>query len=430
MQEDAQKAWKDSPIYTMESALITILAQMEHRGVRVDKSKLQQVWQNILCDMERLEREIYLLAGETLNINSPKQIQVLLFEKLWIKPTKKNKTGYSVDNEVLEEIAQSHEIARLILEYRTLAKLDGTYIRWLVPYIDQTGYIHTSYDSLGAATGRMSSTDPNLQNIPTGIGYAHDIKSCFIPSEGNIFIVADYSQIELRVLALMSQDAGLLEAFEQGEDIHMRTARYIFPDREITSEERRIAKTVNFWVIYGITGFWLSKTLGCTPWEATEYIGAFYARYPRVRAYYDEILSDARDVGYVETYFGRKRFVPWVSDANKTIRSIAEREAINMPIQWTAADILKYAMLALDAKIRENNLRWAMILQVHDELVFDVPVDEGDIFTRIIRETMEGVLMNHVWITNNESRITNHELRFPPIRVDIHSGKDWVSAKG
>lgn len=179
----------------------------------------------------------------------------------------------------------------------------------------------------------MSSNDPNLQNIPTGKGYPDLIKSCFIPSEGNTFIVADYSQIELRVLAFLSQDQGLLEAFEKNEDIHMRTAKYIFPDRTITSEERRIAKTVNFGVIYGITGFGLSKTLGCSPWEATQYIDAFYARYPRVRAYYDELLADARDTGYVETYFDRRRVIQGINDANKMQRSIAEREAMNMPIQ-------------------------------------------------------------------------------------------------
>lgn len=289
----------------------------------------------------------------------------------------------------------------------------------------------------------MSSNDPNLQNIPTGKGYPDMIKSCFIPSESNIFIVADYSQIELRVLAFLSQDHGLLEAFEKNEDIHMRTAKYIFPDREITSEERRIAKTVNFGVIYGITGFGLSKTLGCSPFEANQYIEAFYARYPRVRAYYDELLADAREVGYVETYFGRRRKTESINDANKMQRAIAEREAMNMPIQGTAADMIKLAMIGIDAKIREKNLHGSMILQVHDELVFDVPREEEEIFTELIRETMENVLIHGRQYVisdalteskNTQVALSVHDIpstmTFPPIRVDIHSGMDWTSAKG
>jgi DNA polymerase-1 len=252
---------------------------MEMTGVAFDREKLFDIGQRIYRDLERIEREIYLAAGETFNINSPKQIQVLLFEKLKIKPLKKNKTGYSVDTEVLEEIAEEHPIAAMILEYRLLAKLDSTYVQGLMKSINPvTKRIHTTYDSLGAATGRMSSNDPNLQNIPVGDGYAREIKSCFIPSraplargEGvsqggnvppNILLVADYSQIELRVLAFLSQDEAFLSAFREGEDIHTRTAKFLFPNNTtISSHERRIAKTVNFGVIYGITGFGLAKTL-------------------------------------------------------------------------------------------------------------------------------------------------------------------------
>lgn len=428
----------------MESVLLPILAEMEYTGVRCDGAKLEKIWESIHEEIKKLEIEIYDVVGEFFNLNSPKQIQVILFEKLGIKPLRKNKTGFSVDNEVLEEIAKTHDIARLILEYRTLAKLESTYIEGLTKAIEKkSGRIHTTYGQLGASTGRMSSNDPNLQNIPTGKGYPDQIKSCFIPSEGNVFIVADYSQIELRVLAFLSQDHGLLDAFEKGEDIHMRTARYIFPDREITSEERRIAKTVNFWVIYGITGFGLSKTLGCSPYEATEYINAFYARYPRVRAYYDELLADARETGYVETYFGRRRVIAWINDANKMQRAIAEREAMNMPIQWTAADMIKIAMIGIDAKIREKNLHGSMILQVHDELVFDVPRDEGEIFESLIRTVMEEILVHgrqYVFpdaLTESKDTHINPSIStipstmtFPPIRVDIHSGTDWVSAKG
>ncbi|MDD2693366.1 MAG: DNA polymerase [Candidatus Gracilibacteria bacterium] len=431
-------------IRKMESKLLPILAEMEYTGVRCDGEKLKKIGESIREEIKKLEIEIYEVVGEFFNINSPKQIQVILFEKLGIKPLRKNKTGFSVDNEVLEEIAKNYDIARLILEYRTLAKLESTYIEGLTKAINPiTKKIHTTYGQLGAATGRMSSNDPNLQNIPTGKGYPDMIKSCFVPSGDNIFIVADYSQIELRVLAFLSQDHGLLEAFEKNEDIHMRTAKYIFLDRDITSEERRIAKTVNFGVIYGITGFGLSKTLGCSPFEANQYIEAFYARYPRVRAYYDELLADAREVGYVETYFGRRRKIESINDANKMQRSIAEREAMNMPIQGTAADMIKLAMIGIDAKIREKNLRGSMILQVHDELVFDVPREEEEIFTELIRETMENVLIHgRQYVISNaltESKNTQvalsvHDIpstmTFPPIRVDIHSGMDWTSAKG
>ena len=455
----------------MESTLLPILAVIEYTGVRCDAKKLEKIWESIHEEIKKLEIEIYDVVGEFFNLNSPKQIQVILFEKLGIKPLRKNKTGFSVDNEVLEEIAKTHDIARLILEYRTLAKLESTYIEGLTKAIEKkSGRIHTTYGQLGASTGRMSSNDPNLQNIPTGKGYPDQIKSCFIPSEGNVFIVADYSQIELRVLAFLSQDHGLLDAFEKGEDIHTRTARFLFPDSVIAKneaiqvpgnldrhaplamtnpewrpnpEQRRIAKTVNFGVIYGITGFGLSKTLGCPPYEASQYIDAFYARYPRVRAYYDELLADARETGYVETYFGRQRKIEWINDANKMQRSIAEREAMNMPIQWTAADMIKLAMIGIDAKIREKNLRGSMILQVHDELVFDVAKDEEEIFKTLIREVMEEVLVHgrqyilpdavteskdiHI---NSSTWVIPSTMIFPPIRVDIHTGEDWVSAKG
>ncbi len=458
----------------MESTLLPILAVMEYTGVRCDAKKLEKIWESIHEEIKKLEIEIYDVVGEFFNLNSPKQIQVILFEKLGIKPLRKNKTGFSVDNEVLEEIAKTHDIARLILEYRTLAKLESTYIEGLTKAIEKkSGRIHTTYGQLGASTGRMSSNDPNLQNIPTGKGYPDQIKSCFIPSEGNVFIVADYSQIELRVLAFLSQDHGLLDAFEKGEDIHTRTARFLFPDSVIAKneaiqvpgnldrhsrvlgiamtnpewrpnpEQRRIAKTVNFGVIYGITGFGLSKTLGCPPYEASQYIDAFYARYPRVRAYYDELLADARETGYVETYFGRQRKIEWINDANKLQRSIAEREAMNMPIQGTAADMIKLAMIGIDAKIREKNLHGSMILQVHDELVFDVPKDEEGIFRILIREVMESILVHgrqYIYpdaVTESKDMHINSSIwevpstmTFPPIRVDIHSGTDWVSANG
>ena len=416
-------------ILSLEYDLIDVLFSMETIWVAFDKKKMQDIGNRLDRDMESLEREIYALAWETFNINSPKQIQVLLFEKMGIKPVKKNKTGFSVDNEVLEKIALTHDIARLILEYRTFAKLRSTYVDWLLHAVDtRDGRIHTTYDSLGAATGRMSSNDPNLQNIPTGDGYAREIKSCFIPSPWNIFLVADYSQVELRVLAFLSQDKNLLDTFTRGEDIHMRTAKFLFPEKtEITSHERRIAKTVNFWVIYGITGFGLSKTLGTNPWEADSYIKAFYALYPLVQKYYDVLLEDARKNGYTETYFGRRRTIRGINDANKTIRSISEREAINMPIQWTAADMIKYAMVKIDRTIKMKWLKWRMILQVHDELVFDIPKEEQEIFESIVREGMEWILKVYEISKGEISSYIPKEI--PPIIVDISTGSNWADAK-
>jgi len=496
-----KKGYGESFVHELESALIWVLARMESMGVAFDKEKLLNIGERIRRDIARLETEIYDIIGEQFNLNSPKQLQVILFEKLGIKPTKKNKTGYSVDNDVLEEIAKSYDIARLILEYRGLAKLSSTYVEWLVKSVGTDRRIHTTYDSLGAATGRMSSIEPNLQNIPTGDGYAREIKECFVASwtplirgvggfvsewseqtpfssplsggqNWNILLVADYSQIELRILAFLSQDEVLLEAFAHGEDIHARTAFFLFGEKigadksswKATSEQRRIAKGVNFGVIYGITGFWLAKTLDCSPWEAQEYINAFYVKYPGVRVYYDRLLEDARKYGYVETYFGRRRYIPWVNDANKTLRAMAEREAMNMPIQGTAADIIKVSMVDLDANIRNMSLKWHMILQVHDELVFDIPLSEKEVFEKIVRETMEGVLENYErtrsssfrgtwrWILMKWEEATiwraapnlgtwehgiDHGLgdrrygrcRLPPITVDISTGANWAEAK-
>lgn len=467
-----------SGIYHLESTLIGVLAQMESMGVAFDRSKLQDIGERIRSDIRRVETEIHELVWP-INISSPKQLQVLFFETLGIKPTKKNKTGYSVDVDVLEEIAKTHDVARLILEYRTLSKLSSTYVDGLMRAIGTDGRIHTTYDSLGAATGRMSSNDPNLQNIPTGDGYAREIKECFVGTPfvkggrgdlvsgqnpqhprsisslsltassatlqtaplqkeptSNLLLVADYSQIEIRVLAFLTQDTGLLDAFEHWEDIHMRTARFLFWDtRDITSHERRIAKSVNFGVIYGITGFWLAKTLDCSIHDAQRYVDAFYEKYPKVREYYDLLLENARRDGYVETYFGRRRHIRGINDANKTIRSIAEREAMNMPIQGTAADMIKIAMIELDAKIRNKWLSGKMILQVHDELVFDIPVDEKEVFEKMVREVMEGVLScSGFAIPNQDLGLQipdNEELRkqIPPITVDISTGANWAEAK-
>lgn len=411
-------------IFKIEQSISRVLFDMETEGVRFDIDRMNDIKKRLKDDIVTLETQIFEVVGERINLNSPKQLQVLFFEKLWIKPIKKNKTGFSVDTDVLEEISKTHSIAGDILKYRSLTKLYSTYVEGLLKAVDlRDGRIHTHYDSLGTTTGRMSSTNPNLQNIPSWDGYADEIKSCFIPSEWNIFLVADYSQIELRILAFLSQDDALLQAFRNHEDIHTRTARFLFGEKEISSHERRIAKSVNFGVIYGITGFGLSKTLGCSPWEAQKYVDAFYEKYPSVKNFYEKILEDGRKNGFVETFFGRKRFLPALNDANKTLRSIAEREAMNMPIQGTAADILKLSMIEIQEKIKEKKLSGKMILQVHDELVFDIPLGEKNIFENIIRDSMESILKNQ---TIKEIPKNIQEV---PLIVDIGFGNNWLEAK-
>lgn len=395
--------------------LIPVLVRMQKEGILIDQKKLREIGENLRASIRKIETEVRELVGENINLSSPKQVAELL-QRLGIPLTKKNKTGFSVDTDVLEELAGKHDIARLILDHRSYSKLVSTYIDALLKSVNPTTKrVHTHYNQIGASTGRMSSEDPNLQNIPTGSGYAHEIKSCFIPKNGSVLLVADYSQIELRILAFLSGDPALWETFIRGEDIHARTAHFLFwENAEITSEMRRIAKTVNFWVIYGITGFGLAKSLGTNPKEANEYIENFFREYPWVRKYYDTILGKARENGYVETYFWRKRFIRTINDANRMIRTSAEREAINMPIQGTAADVLKYAMIEIDSAIRDQNLSGKMLLQVHDELVFEIPKSEESIFLELVREKMEHVLP--------ESSV--------PIQVDIHTGMNWAEAKG
>ncbi len=403
-------------IIDMESKLLSVLVDMEKAGVYIDAEKLRNIWEEIVRESKNKELEIYDLVGEHFNINSAKQVQVILFDKLKIPVSKKIKTGYTVDNEALSLIGQKYEIANIILQYRTLEKLRSTYVEGLLKVVNpKTKRIHTSYNQLGASTGRLSSEGPNLQNIPSWEGYANKIKACFCPEPLSdiCFLVADYSQVELRILASLSGDASLIETFTRGEDIHARTARFLFGEETtITSELRRIAKSVNFGVIYGITGFGLSKVINTSPAEATKYIDAFYAMYPWVRSYYNSILDGAQKNGYVETFYGRRRHVPGVRDSNKMIRAGAEREAINMPIQGTAADVVKLAMIELDRFIKDGGYKSRMLLQVHDELVFEIVETEKAIMEKGIRSIMEGVFPGKIRLL-----------------VDIHTGDNWSAAK-
>ncbi len=410
-------AENETPTERLENRLVPVLAEMESRGVFVDGSELRELADELRDRTRRLEAEMTDLVGEPFNPNSPRQLQYVLFEKLGVPRTKKIKTGFSVDAEALEEISKQYAIAALILEYRSLEKLRTTYAEGLLKEIDRTtGRIHTTYNQVLTSTGRLSSENPNLQNVPSGDAYAGRIKAAFRPSEPSWrFLVADYSQVELRILAVLSGDGALKGAFADGRDIHAETAKFLFPaSATVSKEERRIAKTVNFGVIYGITGFGLSKTIGTSPAEASRYIDAFFARYSGVREYYDRLLENARKTGYVETLFGRRRYVKGLNDANMNLRKAAEREAMNMPVQGTAADAVKMAMVGLRDAIVRKGLESRMIMQVHDELVFEGPESEMGTLEPLVREIMETVL-------------PDSQIRLP---VDVGIGPDWFAAKG
>lgn len=404
------------PIFEMDMKLMEVLAKMEQTGVYVDALALKKLSTEITIITERLGEELNKLAWESFNPLSAKQVQHILYEVLQLATGKKNKTGFSVDSETLEELSKQTPIAEKILQYRMLEKMKSTYCDGLVKQIrPDTGRLHTHYKQTFASTGRLSSENPNLQNIPSGDDvYSKSIKRAFRPQDDtSVFIVADYSQVELRVLAMLSWDTALRDAFAQGEDIHTKTAQFIFPDSKIiTGNQRRIAKSVNFWVIYGITGFGLSKMIKASPKEATEYINTFFAKYPGVRSYYDNLLEKARKTGYVSTYYGRRRYISGLNDSNSIMRAAAEREAMNMPVQWTAADIIKLAMIEFQTKIGTPGV--SLLMQVHDELVVECPKDLAEEFASLLKNTMENVLF----------------IDGISLRADVHIGDNWASAKG
>lgn len=396
----------------IEMHLIYVLADMEEKGVKIDLQKLTIISKELKKELDSIQRRIYFLAGEEFNINSPKQLSRILFYSLGFQPKKKTKTGYSTGISVLEELAESHELPREILSYRTLNKLKTTYIDVLPKLINtKTGRIHTSFNQTVTATGRLSSSDPNLQNIPIRGDWGRRIREIFIAEEDNLLLSADYSQVELRILAHLSQDEGLVNAFRNDLDIHARTAAEIFhiPINAVTHEMRRIAKTVNFGVIYGISPFGLSETLSISREEAKSYIDQYFHRHHGVKSYIEKIVEDARNKGYVTTLFGRRRAIPEVKSINITVRQQGERLAINSPIQGTAADIIKIAMVNIWRRFRERGLKTKMILQVHDELLFELPRSELEIIKDIVRKEMEGVLTLSV-----------------PLRVDMKHGNNWA----
>jgi DNA polymerase-1 len=396
----------------VELPLTAVLARMERAGVRVDERVLEQLSQEFGDQLQRLEQEIYEVAGERFLISSPKQLQQILFEKLKLDPIKKTKTGYSTDEGVLEQLAGRHELPARILAFRRLAKLKNTYVDALPPLVDPaSGRIHPTFHQLGAATGRLSATNPNVQNIPIRTEEGVRIREAFVPAEGHLLLSADYSQVELRILAHFSGDESLIEAFQRGEDVHRRTAadvRGVDPE-DVTPAQRAAAKAVNFGIIYGLSAFGLAQQLGIASAEAKETIDAYFRRYRGVRRFLDQTIEDARERGHVTTLLGRRRYLPDLSSRNRALRAAAERMAVNSVVQGTAADLIKKAMVAVDADLRRSRAR--MILQVHDELVFEVPEREVDRFRGQVRERMQGVLALRV-----------------PLQVEVGAGKNWREA--
>lgn len=377
---------------TVEMPLVFTLFDMEQAGVLVRPDELKVYSRELAVKIEQIEKEIYAEAGEEFNINSPKQLGVILFDKLQMPYGKKTKTGYSTAADVLEKLAPDYPIVSKILEYRQLTKLKSTYADGLAVYIREDGRIHSSFNQTITATGRISSTEPNLQNIPIRMEIGRLIRKVFVPAEGYVFVDADYSQIELRVLAHMSQDKNLIEAYRKAQDIHRMTASQVFhtPFDEVTDLQRRNAKAVNFGIVYGISSFGLSQDLSITRKEAGEYIEQYFKTYPGVKEFLDRQVAEAKERGYVTTMFGRRRPVPEISSSNFMQRSFGERIAMNSPIQGTAADIIKIAMVRVNRALKEHNLKSRLILQVHDELLIETAKEELEQVKAILKREMEG----------------------------------------
>lgn len=399
----------------MELPLAEVLAKMEIAGIFVNQQTLEQIGAENEEKLALLTREIYDLAGEEFNINSPKQLGVILFEKLQLPAGKKTKTGYSTAVDVLEELATMSPVVAKILEYRQINKVQSTYVKGLIPQIASDGKIHTRYIQDLTQTGRLSSVDPNLQNIPVRLEEGRKIRKAFVPSENAILLSSDYSQIELRVLAHISGDEHLIDAFNHGADIHTSTAMRVFGiDRPeaVTPNDRRNAKAVNFGVVYGISDFGLARNLGITRKDAKNYIETYFERYPGIKAYMENIVREARDKGFVETMSHRRRKIPDINARNFNVRGFAERTAINSPIQGSAADILKIAMINLDRALTEKGYKTQLLLQVHDEIILDVPKEELDVIQKLVKETMEEAMTLAV-----------------PLKVDENTGQTWYEAK-
>ncbi|MCP3030546.1 DNA polymerase I [Halobacillus sp. A1] len=400
----------------LEMPLALILGEMEHYGVKVDTGRLEDMRSELESRLNDIKTEIFELAGEEFNLNSPKQLGPVLFEKLGLPVIKKTKTGYSTSADVLEQLQDDHEIIEKILLYRQLGKLQSTYIEGLLKVVNEdTNRIHTRFNQALTQTGRLSSIEPNLQNIPIRLEEGRKIRQAFIPSKQDwVIFASDYSQIELRVLAHIAQDKKLMEAFKEGKDIHTQTASEVFdvPGNEVTSQMRRHAKAVNFGIVYGISDYGLSQSLGISRKEAKSFIDKYLASYPGVKEYMEESVREAKRLGYVSTFMNRRRYLPEITSRNFNQRSFAERTAMNTPIQGSAADIIKKAMIDLDERLNKENLKARMLLQVHDELILEAPQEEIEKLKEIVSEVMEQTVELDV-----------------PLEVDYSYGSTWYDAK-
>lgn len=399
----------------IEMPLVPILAQMQFNGMIVDEQELKDFGKTLKEQLDTLTKEIYSLCGEEFNINSHQQLGRILFEKLKLPVYKKTKNGYTTDVEVLEKLKGEHPVIEKILEYRTLTKLNSTYVEGLIPYVNpKTNKIHSSFHQTITATGRISSTDPNLQNIPTRAELGKQIRKAFKPAEGNIYIDADYSQIELRVLAHISQDENMIYAFKHGEDIHKQAASKVFniPIEEVTKEQRSSAKAVNFGIVYGISDFGLANQIGVSNKKAKEYINQYLEKYSGIKHFMDDIVESAKAKGYVETLFGRRRYIPEIRSTNYMVRQFGSRVAMNTPIQGTAADIMKIAMINVDKTLKEQKINGKIVLQIHDELLLEVSKEHKEQAKKILKECMEKAMELSV-----------------PLEVEISEGYSWYEVK-
>ena len=412
--EKLKKEEVEHLFYDIEMPLAIVLGNMEYDGVHIDKNELLEMEQELGIKVELLEQEIYNLAGETFNLASPKQLGEILFEKLELPFGKKNKKGYATSVDILNKLKDHHPIINKILDYRFISKIYTTYVEGLMNTIMEDGKIHTIYTQTLTRTGRLSSIEPNLQNIPIRTEYGRLIRKAFIPSKDSIIISSDYSQIELRILSHMANVESMIHAFQENFDVHAKTASDIFDvDMDlVTSNQRRIAKAVNFGIIYGISSFGLSENIDTTPAKAKQFIEDYMSAYPGIKEYMDKTIQKAHEDGYVKTMLNRKRYIPELENKNYMVRSSGERIALNTPIQGTSADIIKMAMVSIYQEMKKRNLKSKMIIQVHDELVFDVKEEEKEQIIELIRDKMENVITLKV-----------------PLKVEIEYGDNWYQAK-
>ena len=413
--EELCKINSDNLFNDIEMPLVKILGEMQINGIHVDKKELEEFGKKLKEQLEELKQEIYELCGEEFNVNSTQQLGMILFEKLKLPVYKKTKNGYSTDVDILEKLKPEHPVIEKILEYRSLMKLNSTYVEGLIPYINEkTNRIHSYFHQTITATGRISSTEPNLQNIPTRYELGKLLRKSFKPEKGNIFIDADYSQIELRVLAHISNDENMVNAFKNDEDIHKQAASKVFgiPIEEVTKEQRSSAKAVNFGIVYGISDFGLSEQLNISKKQAKKYIEQYLEKYSGIKKFMEEIVEEAKEKGYVETLFHRRRYIPELNSNNYMVRQFGARAAMNTPIQGTAADIMKIAMINVYNRLRKEKLDAQIILQVHDELIIETKIEEKEIVKTILKEEMENAMKLKV-----------------PLKVEVSEAENWYDAK-